>query len=40
MGNKINFWYYQFILISAVVVPIITVLSSFFETTGDYVNQF
>ena len=39
MGNKINIWYFCSFLISIIVaVPIITVFSSFFETTGDYVS--
>ena len=39
MGNKINIWYFSSFLISiAVAIPIITVFSSFFETTGDYVS--
>mgnify|MGYP000456175625 FL=1 len=38
MGNKINIWYFCSFIISIIVaVPIITVFSSFFETTGDYV---
>mgnify|MGYP001267815535 CR=1 FL=1 len=37
MGKKINFWYISSFLISiAVAIPIITVFSSFFETTGNY----
>ena len=39
MGNKINIWYFSSFIISIIVaVPIITVFSSFFETTGDYVS--
>ena len=39
MGNKINIWYFCSFIISIIVaVPIITVFSSFFETTGDYVS--
>jgi len=39
MGNKINIWYFSSFVISIIVaVPIITVFSSFFETTGDYVS--
>jgi iron(III) transport system permease protein len=39
MGNKINIWYFSSFLISiAVAIPIITVFSSFFDTTGDYVS--
>ena len=39
MGNKINIWYFSSFVISIIVaVPIITVFSSFFETTGDYVT--
>ncbi|MDC1049292.1 iron ABC transporter permease [Candidatus Pelagibacter sp.] len=35
--RKINIWYVSSLLISLVVaVPILTVFSSFFETTGDY----
>ena len=35
--GKINIWYVSSLLISLVVaVPILTVFSSFFETTGDY----
>ena len=38
MGNKINIWYFSSFVISIIVaVPIITVFSSFFETTGGYV---
>ncbi|MDC1169047.1 iron ABC transporter permease [Candidatus Pelagibacter ubique] len=38
MSNKINIWYLSSFLISIIVaVPIITVFSSFFETTGGYV---
>ena len=38
MGNKINIWYFCSFIISIIVaVPIITVFSSFFETTGGYV---
>jgi len=37
MGKKINFWYISSLLISIMVaIPIITVLGSFFEPTGDY----
>ena len=37
MGKKINIWYFSSFLISIVVaIPIITVFSSFFETTGNY----
>ena len=39
MVNKINIWYFSSFIISIIVaVPIITVFSSFFETTGDYVS--
>ena len=39
MGNKINIWYFCSFIISIIVaVPIITVFSSFFETTGGYVE--
>ncbi|MDA9853373.1 iron ABC transporter permease [Candidatus Pelagibacter sp.] len=39
MGNKINIWYFSSFIISIIVaVPIITVFSSFFETSGDYVS--
>jgi len=39
MGNKINIWYFSSFVISIIVaVPIITVFSSFFETTGDYIS--
>ena len=39
MGNKINIWYFSSFVISIIVaVPIITVFSSFFETTGGYVT--
>ena len=39
MGKKINIWYFSSFLISiTVAIPIITVFSSFFETTGDYVS--
>ncbi|MDA9996597.1 iron ABC transporter permease [Candidatus Pelagibacter sp.] len=39
MGNKINIWYFSSFVISIIVAaPIITVFSSFFETTGDYVS--
>ena len=39
MGNKINIWYFSSFIISIIVaVPIITVFSSFFEITGDYVS--
>ena len=35
--KKINIWYLSSFLISLIVaVPIITVFSSFFETTGNY----
>ena len=37
MGKKINIWYISSFLISiAVAIPIVTVFSSFFETTGNY----
>ena len=37
MGKKINIWYVSSFLISiAVAIPIVTVFSSFFETTGNY----
>ena len=37
MGKKINIWYFSSFLISIVVaIPIVTVFSSFFETTGNY----
>jgi len=39
MVNKINIWYFSSFIISIIVaVPIITVFSSFFETTGGYVS--
>ena len=39
MGNKINIWYFSSFVISIIVaVPIITVFSSFLETTGGYVS--
>jgi iron(III) transport system permease protein len=39
VSNRINIWYFSSFLISTIVaIPIITVLSSFFETTGDYVS--
>jgi iron(III) transport system permease protein len=39
MGNKINIWYFSSFIISIIVaVPIITVFSSFFQTTGGYVS--
>ncbi|MDA7806651.1 iron ABC transporter permease [Candidatus Pelagibacter sp.] len=39
MGNKINIWYFSSFIISIIVaIPIITVFSSFFEITGDYVS--
>jgi iron(III) transport system permease protein len=39
MGNKINIWYFSSFIISIIVaVPIITVFSSFFEITGNYVS--
>ena len=39
MSNRINIWYLSSFLISIfVAIPIITVLSSFFQTTGDYVS--
>src|SRR5210317_2017177 len=39
MSNRINIWYLSSFLISIFVsIPIITVLSSFFQTTGDYVS--
>ena len=35
--KKINIWYASSLLISLIVaVPIVTVFSSFFETTGNY----
>ena len=35
--KKLNIWYFSSLLISAVVaIPIITVFSSFFESTGNY----
>jgi iron(III) transport system permease protein len=38
VSNRINIWYFSSLLISILVaIPIITVFSSFFETTGDYV---
>ena len=38
MSNRINIWYLSSFLISIfVAIPIITVFSSFFQTTGDYV---
>jgi iron(III) transport system permease protein len=37
MGKKINIWYFSSFLISiAVAIPIVTVFSSFFESTGNY----
>ena len=37
MGKKINIWYFSSFFISiAVAIPIVTVFSSFFETTGNY----
>ena len=37
MSKKINIWYFSSFLISIVVaIPIVTVFSSFFETTGNY----
>ena len=37
MGKKINIWYFSSFLISIVVaIPVVTVFSSFFETTGNY----
>ena len=37
MGKKINIWYVSSLLISiTVAIPIVTVFSSFFETTGNY----
>ena len=37
MVKKINIWYVSSFLISiAVAIPIVTVFSSFFETTGNY----
>ena len=37
MGKKINIWYVSSFLISmAVAIPIVTVFSSFFETTSNY----
>ena len=37
MGKKFNFWYISSLLISIMVaIPIVTVLLSFFEPTGDY----
>ena len=39
MSNRINIWYVSSFLISIfVAIPIITVFSSFFQTTGDYVS--
>ncbi|MDC3350038.1 ABC transporter permease subunit, partial [Candidatus Pelagibacter ubique] len=39
MSNRINIWYLSSFLISIfVAIPIITVFSSFFQTTGDYVS--
>ncbi|MDB2354319.1 iron ABC transporter permease [Candidatus Pelagibacter bacterium] len=39
MINRINIWYLSSFLISIfVAIPIITVFSSFFQTTGDYVS--
>src|SRR6056300_137764 len=39
MSNRINIWYLSSFLISIfVAVPIITVFSSFFQTTGEYVS--
>ena len=37
--RKINIWYFSSFLISiAVAIPIVTVFSSFFESTGEYSN--
>jgi iron(III) transport system permease protein len=37
MSKKINIWYFSSFLISiAVAIPIVTVFSSFFESTGNY----
>ena len=39
MSNRINIWYLSSFLISIfVAIPIITVFSSFFQITGDYVS--
>ena len=39
MSNRINIWYLSSFLISILVaIPIITVFSSFLETTGGYVT--
>ena len=39
MGNKLNIWFLSSLLISIVVaIPIVTVFSSFFEPTGEYLS--
>ncbi|MDA7476582.1 iron ABC transporter permease [Candidatus Pelagibacter ubique] len=39
MSNRINIWYlFSFLISIFVAIPIITVFSSFFQTTGDYVS--
>ncbi|WP_440913620.1 ABC transporter permease [Candidatus Pelagibacter sp.] len=39
MGNKINIWFLSSLLISTIVaIPIVTVFSSFFEPTGEYLS--
>ena len=39
MGNKINIWFLSSLLISMIVaIPIVTVFSSFFEPTGEYLS--
>ena len=39
MGNKINIWFLSSLLISMIVaIPIVTVFSSFFEPTSDYLS--
>ena len=39
MGNKINIWFLSSLLISIIVaIPIVTVFSSFFEPTGEYLS--
>ena len=39
MGNKLNIWFLSSLLISIIVaIPIVTVFSSFFEPTGEYLS--
>ena len=39
MGNKINIWFLSSLLISMIVaIPIVTVFTSFFEPTGEYLS--